>query len=49
MKRTYQPSRIKLLRTHGFLSRMSSSAGCNVIKRRRLKKRKILTPCIYKK
>ncbi|MDP7321941.1 MAG: 50S ribosomal protein L34 [Bacteriovoracaceae bacterium] len=42
-KRTWQPKKVKRLRKHGFLKRMSSSGGKNVIKARRSKGRKSLS------
>lgn len=42
-KRTYQPKRIPRLREHGFLKRMASKGGRDVLRRRRAKGRTKLT------
>ena len=42
-KRTYQPKKIPRKREHGFLKRMATRGGRDVLKARRLKGRQRLT------
>ncbi len=48
-KRTFQPHRKSRLRTHGFLKRMKTAAGREILRRRRRKGRKQLTVSIAEK
>ncbi|MGD0622501.1 MAG: 50S ribosomal protein L34 [Thermacetogeniaceae bacterium] len=43
MKRTYQPKNRRMKRVHGFMKRMRTRSGQNVIRRRRAKGRTSLS------
>lgn len=48
-KRTYQPSKVKRARTHGFLVRGKTPGGANILRQRRRKGRSQLAVPTRKK
>jgi large subunit ribosomal protein L34 len=48
-KRTYQPSKVRRNRKHGFRKRNSTRAGQQILKRRLSKGRKRIAVAAYKK